>query len=129
MLGNVGCRLLRRRRWFFVVLFWAVAMLGACHPSGPVAGDESASSKNAGNDFERYAVRGEVLELDAEKQVATLKHDEIVGWMDAMTMSFPVPDKTEWGKLSVGALIRATLFVNDDGFHLGEIEMVQPDGQ
>ncbi len=112
-------------------LLMALALLGACRPGQPegaaVATDDAADSKSADDGFQRYEVVGEVLQLDAEKQTATIKHHEIVGWMDAMTMEFRVPDKAEWDKLSVGAHIRATLFVNDDGFHLGEIKLVQPD--
>jgi Cu/Ag efflux protein CusF len=60
---------------------------------------------------------------------AAIEHDEIVGWMDAMTMTFPVPEKADWEKLSVGAQIQATVFVSDDGFHIGEIEVITPEGQ
>jgi Cu/Ag efflux protein CusF len=45
--------------------------------------------------------------------------------MDAMTMRFPVPDETEWNKLAVGEEILATVFVNDEGFHIGEIQIVE----
>jgi protein SCO1 len=123
---------IQRRPTFCVlltVLLLGVAILGGCHPSGPVVSEDSAESKSAAGDFKRYEVRGEVVQLDAAKRVATIKHEEIVGWMDAMTMSFPVTEPTEWDKLSVGAQIRATLFVNDDGFHLGEIEVLKPQGQ
>jgi Cu/Ag efflux protein CusF len=117
------------RRLLRIALLVSAAILGGCHSSRPAAGDNAAESKSAAGAFQRYEVRGEVVQLDAENQIAAVKHEEIVGWMDAMTMRFPVPEKSEWDKLTVGAQIHATLFVNDDGFHLGEIERVEPQGK
>jgi Cu/Ag efflux protein CusF len=57
---------------------------------------------------------------------ATIEHDEIVGWMGAMTMDFPVKDQAEWEKLQVGDRITGTVFVSSDGYHLGEIKMAEP---
>ncbi len=71
---------------------------------------------------ERYPLRGKVLGLSEEDKTATIDHEEIPGWMGAMTMSFPVKDDAEWAKLSVGADIEATVFVDDAGFSIGEIK-------
>ncbi len=59
-----------------------------------------------------YRLRGEVLRLKPDR-IATLKHEKIEGWMEAMTMDFPVPDAAEWAKLKEGATIRATVLTND----------------
>ena len=112
-----------------MLVLLGIAVLGSCRPPAPVVHDDSAGSKSAASGFKRYQVRGEVVQLDAANRVAAIKHEEIVGWMDAMTMRFPVNEQLEWDKLSVGEQIQATLFVNDDGFHLGEIEVLNPHGQ
>jgi len=76
----------------------------------------------------RYPVRGEVLGLDPQNRVATIKHEEIPGWMEAMTMDFPIRDAAEFNKLSVGDRIEATVFVEEVGFALGEIRVVGKGG-
>jgi protein SCO1 len=70
---------------------------------------------------ERYPMRGEVVSLDEKGQIAKIKHEEIKGWMDAMTMDFPVKDKSDFEKLKVGALIAGTVFVRDLDYRLGNI--------
>jgi Cu/Ag efflux protein CusF len=126
------CQPIHRRPGFGLLLIGVpliVTMLGSCHPSGPVVGEDSAAEKTSAGSVQRYQLHGKIVQLDAENQAAVIEHDEIVGWMDAMTMTFPVPDKADWEKLSVGTQIQASVFVSDDGFHIGEIEVIQPDGQ
>jgi protein SCO1/2 len=74
---------------------------------------------------ERYPLRGEVVSLDPETQTARIRHGEIQGWMEAMTMDFPVKNKAEFEKLKPGDRIAATVFVRDLEYRLGNIQ-VQP---
>ena len=91
----------------------------------PTAEDAQAPAKEeAAAAPQRYALHGKVVSLNAENKIAAIDHQEIVGWMGAMTMEFPVKDQAEWEKLQVGEQINATVFVDDSGFHLGEIEVV-----
>jgi Cu/Ag efflux protein CusF len=69
----------------------------------------------------KYQLHGVIVRLDAQAQTATIKHEAIVGWMEAMTMEFPVPSKEEFAKLARDQTIRATVFVRDFDFHIGEI--------
>ena len=75
---------------------------------------------------ERYTLHGTIVQLNQQNMAATIEHDEIVGWMGAMTMDFPVKDQAEWEKLQVGDRITGTVFVSSDGYHLGEIKMAEP---
>lgn len=70
-----------------------------------------------------YSVRGEVLRLDPVNHTAVLKHDKIEGWMEAMTMEFPVKDPAEFAKLSVGDQMQAKLQVNDIEYYLVQIKV------
>jgi len=54
--------------------------------------------------------------------VATIKHEEIKGFMGPMTMGYPVKDASEFGKLSVGEPITATVYVTDDEMWVGNIQ-------
>ena len=75
---------------------------------------------------QEYTLNGRVVSLQEETMTATIDHSEIVGWMDAMTMPFPVRDKAEWAKLQEGATIQATVFVEDSGYYIGNIEVGEP---
>lgn len=70
-----------------------------------------------------YQMHGEVMGVDAAGHVATIKHDDIPGFMSAMTMGYPVKDQTELSKLTVGEKITATLYKHgDDDFWIGNIQ-------
>jgi protein SCO1/2 len=69
-----------------------------------------------------YPMRGEITGLDAGGRVATIKHEEIPGFMGAMTMGYPVKDPSEFSKLSVGEAITATVYVKDDDMWVGNIQ-------
>lgn len=68
-----------------------------------------------------YQLVGEVIRLDVVHRVATIKHQAIKGWMEAMTMEYPVRDKTEFAKLHIGDRITATVFVQDMDYWIGRI--------
>lgn len=72
--------------------------------------------------IDRYYLDGVVESLDAQNHTATIKHHEIKGFMEAMTMEFPVKDEREFAKLSKGEAITATVFVQDTNFWIGEIK-------
>lgn len=78
-------------------------------------------SFNYGEPKQKYAMRGEVLRLRPENRIAVVKHEKIDGWMEAMTMEFPVPEPAEYAKLREGSTIRATVLVNDLYFWLADI--------
>jgi Cu/Ag efflux protein CusF len=71
----------------------------------------------------KYQLHGVVVRLDQQLHTATIKHAPIVGWMEAMTMEFPVPSKEEFAQLHVGQTISATVFVRDLDYHIGEIRI------
>ncbi|MEO8661550.1 MAG: copper-binding protein [Bryobacteraceae bacterium] len=86
-----------------------------------VIGCRSATPKPP--ETKTYSIRGEVLRLDNVNHTAVLKHDKIEGWMEAMTMEFPVKDPAEFAKLSVGDQMQAKLQVNDIEYYLVQIQV------
>jgi Cu/Ag efflux protein CusF len=81
------------RRRFSVVL--ALLAAGCARkPDGPL---------------ERYPLKGEIVRLDARSKVATIKHEKIEGFMEAMTMDFPVKDDAGFAKLQLGVKLTASL--------------------
>jgi len=74
---------------------------------------------------ERYALTGEVLRVEADKKVLVVRHDEIKGYMPAMTMEFVVAP----GDLTLakpGQRIRAELVPAKDGGDF-RLEKIWPD--
>lgn len=71
-----------------------------------------------------YKLRGEIISLDAQTSVVKIKHEDIVGYMGAMTMEFPVKDAAEFAKLKVGTYMEAKLFVRGLDFWVGSFTEV-----
>ena len=73
----------------------------------------------------RYPLRGEVVGIDAEKGALRIAHEEIPGYMAAMTMRFPVLDRQVLGQVEEGDEVTATLVVAPDNrYWLVELEVV-----
>ncbi len=68
-----------------------------------------------------YQVTGEVLRLNPGEQTASLKAGKIEGWMEAMTMDFPIKDKQEFERLKVGTTIHAKVSVQGTEYWLSGI--------
>lgn len=63
----------------------------------------------------RFKLTGEVIRLNEKTKTALIRHEKIEGWMEAMTMEFPVKAAGEWAKLKAGARITAAvIFVEAD---------------
>jgi len=101
----------------YVRLFLFVALLAILQGCG-------AKQEGASSPLQRHQMRGEVIRLDANLKVALIKHEDIAGWMKAMTMEFPVKDQAEFNKLKIGDRITATVFVRDLDYWIGEIQPV-----
>ncbi len=69
-----------------------------------------------------YHLQGEVISLDVALQTAKIKHGPIEGWMEAMTMEFPVRGPSQYEKLAVGKRISATVYVTEDSFWIANIQ-------
>jgi protein SCO1 len=56
-----------------------------------------------------------VVSVDAKEQTAAIDASAIKGYMEAMTMEYPIQSKTEFASLHPGDRITGTLDVSDDG--------------
>ena len=82
----------------------------------------SACSRPAADPPKRYPVTGQVLAVAPDKLELTLKHDDIPGYMPAMTMIYPVASAAEMEGRTPGELIAATLEVTLSQGKLTEIK-------
>ena len=75
-------------------------------------------------DRHEYTLQGQVLSIAADHKEANIKHEDIAGFMPAMTMPYKVRDPQQYANLAPGDLITATLVVFSNGAHLTAIKKV-----
>lgn len=63
----------------------------------------------------RYALTGKIVSVERELKQITIEHEEIKGYMEAMTMPFPLADEKLLGKAKKGDKIQATLVIGGSG--------------
>ncbi len=92
-------------RFRFSVLFIvSVLLFTAC---------QKAQQQTISADAKHYTLKGTVIAVDKIKKKATIKHEDIPDYMDAMTMEFPVRADWIWEDLTKDSEIRADLVVDN----------------
>ena len=71
-----------------------------------------------------FTLQGQVQSLDASRKQVVVKHEEIKGFMPAMTMPYDVQEASALDGLAPGDLINAQLVVFANGAHLTTIKNV-----
>jgi protein SCO1 len=89
-------------------LLVAASLTGACTSARP----ETAS----------YELSGQIVAIRPEVGEVTIRHDDIAGFMPAMTMPFRVQDLRLLDGRRVGDLVRATLVVTGETAYLSSLE-------
>jgi protein SCO1/2 len=74
------------------------------------------------SDERRFTLNGQIETLDPPVKNLVVKHDEIKGFMPAMTMPYEVRDAKVLDGLAAGDLITATLVVETNGAYLTDIK-------
>src|SRR5262245_23979576 len=74
----------------------------------------ASKSPEASNAAQKYEVKGKVVSVDRANHKVTIAHEEIKGYMEAMTMPFALLDDWVYDapELKPGAQIQATLVVD-----------------
>jgi protein SCO1/2 len=75
-------------------------------------------------DQRTFTLQGQVQSLDAAHKLVIVKHEEIKGFMPAMTMPYEVAEASAMNGLAPGDLINAKLVVFSNGAHLTDIKKV-----
>jgi len=88
--------------------------------AGPSGGCRDAAGPPAA--ARRFTVTGQVLSLEPARSRLIVHHDDIPGFMEAMTMPFTVKHASVLGRLQPGDTIRATLVVGDEESWLEGVE-------
>ncbi len=70
----------------------------------------------------QYQLTGQILDVSPDGSQLVVRHDDIKGFMPAMTMPFRLKDRSLAKGRQPGDLIRATLLVTDDESWLSSVE-------
>jgi|SRR5208283_2508826 len=92
----------------------ACAALAALAAGGCGRGTGGAPGPAASPGERRFALEGEVLSVDLKRKVLVVRHNEVAGYMPAMTMEFPV-SAGDAAAARPGERIRAELVVEKAG--------------
>jgi len=84
-----------------------------------LAGCSAKSSSHA--DARRYHLAGKIVSVDTAQGILLVDHEAIPGFMDAMTMPYPVPDAAALAALAPGDEISAEVVVTSASGHLENI--------
>lgn len=74
-----------------------------------------------------YPFRGTVVRLDPNTNVAVIHNEKVDGWMEEMTMEYPIEDRNEYMALHKGEKISAMANVTSDGYWLSNVKERQGD--
>lgn len=103
----------------YFILFLLIVSLFACK-SGVSNNQQPAAAK-------RYPLKGKVVSVDRTAKKAKIDHEPVEGYMDAMTMDFPIHADWVWNDLLPGSEIRAELVVDNndkDPYYLENIGII-----
>lgn len=107
--GRVGPAKVRGRCVYILILSLALI---ACKSQPPQQG-------------KRYELKGSIVSVDKAKQSATIAHEEVKDFMDAMTMPFKLKDAWPLDVMKPGDQVQATLVVTEDSAWLEDVVIVQ----
>jgi protein SCO1/2 len=91
----------------YSLLIFGLIVSGCSSKSAPLSKSPEASSE-----AKRFEVKGKVVSADMSKHEVTIAHEDIKGFMEAMTMPFTLLDDWVYPELKPGAQIQATLVVD-----------------
>jgi len=77
-----------------------------------------------GSNDREYTLQGQILSIEPDHMQANIKHEEIKGFMAAMTMPYKVRDAKEFAALKPGDLINSTLVVVSNDAYLKNVKKV-----
>jgi protein SCO1 len=84
----------------------------------------AACSGGGSADHREYTLQGQVLSVEPDHRQAVIRHEEIKGFMSAMTMPYDVKDPKEYENVAPGDLVTATLIVEPTKAYLEKVKKV-----
>jgi Cu/Ag efflux protein CusF len=108
-----------------VVLLGEVALVVFPEGASRLLGQAMVS---ATHEVEHYEAEGTVVRIDPTKQVMTIDHGDIKGFMSPMTMAFPVRSPTLFTGMTPGDRVTFTLQRSPQGLAIVALTKQEPEG-
>jgi Cu/Ag efflux protein CusF len=110
----------------YLTIFLALLVLAACGSSeAPQSEAEPAQETEPEGEPQVFEGVGTVEAVDDEQETVTIAHEEIVGFMAAMTMTFDVAYESILDDIEPGARVEFRLVVEPDGsYFIDEIKEI-----
>ena len=83
-----------------------------------------AGACSGGSAEREYTLQGQILSIEADHMQANIKHEEIKGFMMAMTMPYKVRNPREFESLKPGDLITSRLIIESNDAYLVDVKKV-----
>jgi protein SCO1 len=108
----------------FLILNLAVVLVTGCERSPGVPPVAIATARRTNEQM--FQVKGVVLEVKPQEKSVTIKHEEVAGYMPAMTMPFDVKDTNELVGIEAGDPVLFRLIVTDTEGWIDQIRKTGP---
>ncbi len=111
---------------------WKIALYARQIPSNQAKAElalakatpATAKQPDAVDPERRYPLKGKIVSVEVELKQVTIEHEEIKGYMEAMTMPFPLRDEKLLSKVKKGDQIQATLVIGGEkGWRLENVTL------
>jgi protein SCO1/2 len=96
----------------FIFSLVVVFLFSSCQRNSATSNANTASNSASAN-AKRYPIKGKVISVDKAAKKVKLDHEDIPGFMEAMTMDFPVHEDWVWDDMVPGSEIRGELVVDN----------------
>jgi protein SCO1/2 len=104
-----------------VLVLAMTGSLVACGSPDKVAEAPPASASSE----TRYDLKGKVVSVDKSHSSVTVNHEEIKGFMSAMTMGYTVKDAKALDALAPGDVMTAKLVSSGNAYWLEDVKVVE----
>jgi protein SCO1 len=112
------------RFWNLLLSFGVLLLTPACEKKSPgtIPPWRPASTASASTNAQIFQVKGVVVELLPAEKSVRIQHEEIPGYMDAMTMPFEVKDTNELAGLNAGDAVSFRMLVTENDGWIDQIK-------
>src|SRR6266487_1640896 len=108
--------------WLSLVTASALGFTASCTRESATSTADSPSAAPARTNTQVFQVKGTVIELKLNEKAVRIKHEEIPGYMRAMTMPFEVKDAKELDQLEAGDTVAFRMIVTDNDAWIHQVK-------
>lgn len=109
-------------RWLWLLAAGAMAFTVSCKTERSADTLSVPAVANSQTSTQTFQVKGLVVELDPDGRTVKIKHEEIPGYMDAMTMPFEARPASELNGLAAGDTVAFRMSVTETDGWINQIQ-------